>query len=248
MKKSMLTMFLGVATLFCAVSGMHAGEVIADWQFKDATNPGKDSSAAGNNLKLVGGSPKITAGEMTLKGGPTGGVKRDQREYFTCTNEAFNLNDTSFTVECWFKSPTVNYMKLVGTRSTIRPIYKNQFGWAIGLDKASGSISFVLNDKDKKVTVAKTKIIDSTWDGDELNYLVGVRDIKAKTLKLYVNGELVATVTDKCGDISRKGRLDVGFDMYAGYITEGTFAEIKITKGLLTKEEIAKKFKAGPAK
>jgi Concanavalin A-like lectin/glucanases superfamily len=248
MKQSILTAVVGITTLLGVAGGMQAGEVIANWQFKDAANPGKDSTGiAGHTLKVIGGNPEVKAGEITLHGG-TIKMPKEKREYLDCTSKDFDLNGSSFTVECWFKSPNISYMKLVGTRSTIRPIYKTQVGWVLGLSKGNGSIMFILNDKAKKVSVAKIKIMKSTWDLDELNYLVGVRDLKAKTLKLYVNGELVSTVDDKSGDISRDGRLNVGYDLYAGSFVKGTFFEIKISKDVMSAEAIAKQFKAGPAK
>ena len=248
MKKSILTAVVGFMALFGVVSEILAGEVIANWQFKDVANPGKDSSGmTGHTLKVNGANHEIKPGEITFHGG-TIKMPKTKRGYMSCTNKDFDLNDSSFTIECWFKSPDISYMKLVGTRSTIRPQYNDQAGWVLGLSKGNGSIMFILNDKAKKVSVAKIKIMKSTWDLDELNYLVGVRDIKAKTLKLYVNGELVSTVDDKSGDISRNGRLNVGYDLYTGSFVKGTFVEIKISKDVMSAEAIAKQFKAGPAK
>lgn len=225
-------------------------KVIGWWTFLDAQNPGKDSSEKGHQLSICG-KKNITNGEITLKGG-TIKLPKEEQEYLFCIPkiaEKFKFGNDSFSVECWFKSSKIGYTKLVGSRSTIRPLYKKQTGWALGLSKNEGSVIFILNDKDKKMVVAETEINEENWDGKKLNYLVGVRDKAKKELRLYVNGKLVSTTPDTSGDIAGKhARLGLGYDKHTGHFTKGTFAEIKITKDVLSTADVAKKYKTGPSK
>ncbi len=240
MKKMMLMMLLVVGVIF-AGTPITAGEVIGDWQFNDASNPGKDSSTAENELQ-INGKPIVKNGVITLRGGQWK-QPRNEKEFLYNNTKALDLGNESFSVECWFKSPIISYMKLVGTRNTIRPRYKSQRGWALGLSKGNGSIVFVVSDKQQKVADAGIKIAKSSWDGDEWNYLVGIRDRQTKTVKLYLNGKLAATQSDGCGDVTRSGKFNIGYDGYAGCMTQGSFREIKITKGVLTANTIAKNYK-----
>jgi hypothetical protein len=240
MKKLMLTMVLGITTMFCAVNGMHAGEVLGSWQFKDAANIGKDSSGAGNDLK-VNGNPIVEDDGLFLHGG-TVNLPKDEQDYLYNTSPEFDLGNESFSVECWFKTSDVVYNKLVGTRETIRPKYSSKKGWALGLSKGKGAIIFVVNDDKNKYSYSKASITESSWDGDVLNYLVGVRDRESKTLKLYLNGELIATEVDETADITNSGLFSIGLDTYAGSLTEGIIRNVKIQNGVLPETEIAKTY------
>jgi Concanavalin A-like lectin/glucanases superfamily/Glycosyl hydrolase family 20, domain 2 len=220
-----------------------AEEVIGHWEFGDAANPGQDSSAAGNNL-TVNGAPVVNDGTISLRGG-TIALPLAERDFLYSNSSDFELGNESFTVECWFKSPVITYMNLVSTRSTIRPIYTSQSGWSLGLDKSQGAILFVVNDSNNNCTWARVTVPASTWDGDEWNYLVGIRDRANNTVKLYLNNELVDTRTDECGDITKTNNLKIGYDAYTGYLTEGTLKNIRISRGVISATEIASRYEAG---
>jgi hypothetical protein len=217
------------------------GAVIGWWQFDDSANAGKDSSLAGNDL-MINGNPTVEDGGILLHGGSFSQPK-ETREFLYSNSSDFDLGNESFTVECWFKSPMITYMNLVGTRNTIRPGYRGQTGWTLGLSKGKGAIMFVVNDNRQKCTWAGIKISESTWDGDEWNHLVGVRDRAAKTIRLYLNGELVDSKDDLCTDITKHQHLKVGIDGYAGCLTEGSLKQIKISKTVLSSQEIAEQYK-----
>ncbi|MCF6175385.1 MAG: beta-N-acetylglucosaminidase domain-containing protein [Victivallaceae bacterium] len=246
MKKSKswlhLTLLLICGMILTGASNCIAGDnVVGHWQFNDAANPGKDSSAAGNDL-TINGKPIVKDGAISLRGG-TVKLPGAERDFLYSNSSDFDLGNESFTVECWFKSQAITYMELVGTRSTIRPIYPLQVGWALGISKGKGGIIFVINDNRKNCTWATIKVGKSSWDGDEWNYLVGIRDRKANTIKLYLNGKLVDTKTDGCGDITKSKHLRIGYDAYAGWLTEGMLKNIRISKGITSTAEIARHYK-----
>jgi hypothetical protein len=186
-------------------------------------------------------NPVVKDGGLFLHGG-TVKLPGNKQDYLSSVSPEFDLGNESFSVECWFKTSKVVYNKLVGTRETIRPQYTSKKGWALGLSKGNGSIMFVVNDNKNKSSCVKASITESSWDGDVLNYLVGVRDQESKNLKLYLNGKLIATEVDETANISNSGQFSIGLDAYAGSLTEGIVRDIKIRKGVLSEDEIAKAY------
>lgn len=212
--------------------------VVACWKFDDFKKIGKDSSPAKNDL-IIKGAAFSEDGALAIRGGIFR-VVLENKDYIHSTSKDFELGNESFTVECWFKTKKVKYDKLVGTRISIRPLYKNLKGWALGL--STGKALFVVNDDKENCSVAEMKLMNSSWDEDVFNYMVGVRDRKSKKLKLYLNGILVSSVDDIAADISSGENLKIGIDEYAGSVTEGILKNIKIQKKVFSAKEIAEQY------
>ena len=252
MKRIFILGFVFGCFVIGATINCHATEdstVVGWWTFQDAQNPEKDITGGKSKLTICG-PVKLKDGEITLKGG-TIKLPKDEREYMFLTPrlaEKFQFGQDSFSVECWFKSSTIGYTNLVGSR-TMRPKYPKNVGWNLGISKRTGNINFIVNDQKSKLCIAKCKMNEEDWNGQKLNYLVGVRDVAKKEIRLYVNGKLVSTIPDETDDIaSKNARLGIGYDTFAGSFTNGTFAEVKITEGVLSTADVEKNFKAGPAK
>lgn len=245
MKKILLTGVMAVVLFVAASVNCTAGEVLGWWTYQDAANPGKDSSANKFNLKVIGDLAPAN-GEVTLSG-----TKATRMYLKPKLAEDFKLGKKSFAVEVWFKSAKLSkYNRIVGSRGTIRPMLKDeQVGWALGFTRLAANFIFIVNDSEGNMSLTQIPVVKADWDGKKLNYLVGVRDLEKKELRLYLNGKLVATKVDKSGDIAGKNaRLEIGYDAYTGSATNGTYAEVKVSTGALTDAEVAKKFAAGPTK
>ncbi len=221
----------------------YTDNVLGHWEFKDSSNPGKDSSRRKNNL-VVNGSPQISNKTISLRGGSTSIPKKEQ-DYLYTESPIFDLGDDSFSVECWIKTSNITHLELVGTRSTIRPIYPTQIGWALGVSGSKSAIIFLTNDNRGKCTVAKKNLFSSSWDDDDWNYLVGIRDRKAKKLYLYLNGKLVKRKRDRAKILTPSKHLRIGYDYYSGSLTQGKLKNIRITKKVLSAAAIAQRYRAG---
>lgn len=215
-------------------------DVVGFWQFNDTTNKVKDSSKFNNDL-IANGNLIFTNGTVYMHGG-TVKLPRKEQDFLYSKSTDFDLGTESFTVECWFKSSIIGYHKFAGTRNTIRPGYTSQNGWALGLSAGDGKIMFVVNDKNNNKSYAGINIGESSWDGDEWNYYVGVRDITTKKIRLYINGKLATAVDDTCGDITRSSAFTIGYDGYTGALTEGAFGYVKITKGIVSEDTISNEY------
>ena len=150
-------------------------------------------------------------------------------EYVDCgSDSSLDVGTNDFSVSAWFKVSTKggsDYHDIVAKGNTLG----SGDGWGICLVESDMKIFF-----DTNGDVARQNAITSAnaWDFDKWYQCVGTRSNSADTLKLYLNGVLVATnasaTNNDLGDASlnfrignsQSGRETKGYICNSGYWNE----------------------------
>ena len=162
--------------------------------------------------------------------------------------EQLDINDNSFTVEFWMNSSSSAdaYLLLYGSIQSKYPT-----GNWFGVEHKNGdTFRFSIDDDVTKTEVgiadASTRVFDGNW-----HHIVGVRDVAAKTLSLYIDGELAEAKTDvETGAIVCPGENLVigGTDTYnADNSYNGLLDELYIYRGTLTASKVKEHYEAKAA-
>ena len=187
---------------------------------------------------LDGNDDTLTvAGDFTTSGGLIGKsaiVCDGTGDYVTVTDHAtldFNASG-DVTLDCWVKAGTT------GNDHNHEIIEKQDSGtgarWQFMYMHSADTIEFVISDGSGSATALYTGARAALYD-DKWHNLVGVRDA-GSTLKLYLDGKLIASATDTEGDISNNGALLIGKGGTAEF--QGTIARVSVWAEALTAAKI----------
>lgn len=153
-------------------------------------------------------------------------------------NEVLDFRDESFSISVWLKSEilTGNSIYLINKGSFSADETAGTNGKWYGIEIKNNELRFAVDDNSNKsqATLANVNgLLEETWA-----HIVAVRDTQDGNLKLYVNGEMLASTSDVTGSISQE------IDLYVGSSTSGTgtiagiLDELKLFNYALSGEEV----------
>ena len=144
------------------------------------------------------------------------------------TQEAYDrmqLGTGDFSIEMWFNSRD-DAAYLFHKGSMAESVSTGASGKWVGIEYKNGDLKFAIDDN---ITKSEAKVAASAWFDGEWHHLVAVREGASKTLKIYIDGSLMAQSADTTGDISDNdellviGNVNVSFDnLYKGLLDELT--------------------------
>jgi hypothetical protein len=163
--------------------------------------------------------------------------------------DAISLGIESFSVELWFKSSggAVDWY-LINKGSFAQNSTTGATGKWFGIQYnkigSNDRLTWAIDDNVTKTYIdikPGSAYFNNTW-----NQVVGVRDVTADKLYVYVNGILKGSTTDNTGNIAQNenivlGNTNVNFVNAFG----GSIDEVSIYKGALTGEEVLNNYQMG---
>lgn len=194
----------------------------------------------------VAGAPVASlSGETTpakVDGMKGGAAEFDGTHYYVQpAYDDIQLGSGDFTVEFWMKSnDDAAYVFHKGSHAANSET--GATGKWVGLELKNGVLYFAIDDNVTKCQ-AYTKNADAYFN-NEWHHVVMVRDTFENKLRLFVDGEEVATADDNTGDISDNneslilGNYNVNFDN--GFT--GTLDEFTIYRGAMPAEKVAERY------
>lgn len=194
-----------------------------------------------STVNTVYGQAVATGTPAQAEGKKNGGVSLDGASYYTQeAYEKIQLGTKDFTIEMWFKS-TDDAAYLLHKGSMAANAGTGATGKWFGIEFKGGNLKFAIDDN---VAKSEASAPASAYFNGEWNHLVCVRDGYTKTLKMYINGVLVAESADNTGDISDNnelfviGNVNVNFNnMFAGVMDELTIYE-----GAMNAKKVAERY------
>ncbi|HTN19990.1 MAG TPA: LamG-like jellyroll fold domain-containing protein [Pelobium sp.] len=168
------------------------------------------------------------------------------------------LDKSSFSVSFWMKADaslfpagsTSSYLLCKG--SITENAATGATGKRFNVEFKSGQFRFAIDDNVKKSELGydiTTDLFNNTWQ-----HAVIIRDVSAKTLKLYINGALKATKTDETGGIGEASALVVGNIGELEFLSsanapapyKGQLDELKIFNYALTPQQVLEQYVVSP--
>lgn len=185
-----------------------------------------DEISGAQTANSVFGQAEAVGSPVTVAGVKGNAAEFDGKSYFT--QEAYDevqLGTKDFTIEFWMKS-TDNAAYIFHKGSISPSNVSGATGKWVGLELKGGLLKFAVDDN---VSKSEASAEAASYFNGEWTHVVCVRDSYTKTLKLYVNGTLIAEASDVTGDISDNnepltvGNVNQTFDNYfTGAIDEFT--------------------------
>jgi hypothetical protein len=123
------------------------------------------------------------------------------------------FDQNAFTLSLWTRIPANTYTSANGKDSYL--IQKGTFeattGKWYGLQLRDGVLTFAIDDGVTKTDVAfRVTAAPNNLFNDQWQHIVAIRDVDTKTLKLYLNGTLVASKAYTTGSIGKADALLLG--------------------------------------
>ena len=194
---------------------------------------------------LISGSATAVGGTPTTVRGVSGtALYLDGSVYLTQpAYDAFVLGSNDFTVELWLRSTDdAAYILHKGTLKA-NTTTGDQGKW-IGLEYKASNLRFSVDDDVKKSEVV---VPASDYFNNEWAHVALVRDTYAKTIGIYINGELAGEGTDGTGSVTDQNDLlvigNVNVDFYNTYV--GAIDELTAWDGALSSADIRAHYQAG---
>ncbi|MDE5785907.1 MAG: LamG domain-containing protein, partial [Duncaniella sp.] len=158
--------------------------------------------------------------------------------------DALQFGTDDFTIEFWMKSTgsnTVDYY--IFHKGSIANNGNGTTGNWVGLEYKNGLLKFAIDDDAVKTEASASG--ESCFDGN-WHYVVCVREGVTKTIRLFVDGQLLAETADGTGAINDDmedfviGNVNVAFDCRFN----GQLDEFKVSKGALPAARILANYEA----
>lgn len=157
--------------------------------------------------------------------------------------DLIQLGSNPFTVEFWFRSDDdAAYLIHKGSIKADADAGTTGNWW--GVELKSGALNFAIDDDATKSGIKVNdcnKYFDNQW-----HYMVCVRDNVSKTIKLYVDAQLIGEVTDGTGAIADNNEPlvigNVAVDLNNFY--KGAIDELSIYSGAMPADQIALNYAA----
>lgn len=227
----------------------------------NATIEGSINVRVNTSIELIGYYPFETVGETTpnlianqkataaggngeaVEGKKGNALKLNGSNYYV--QEAYDLiefGDKSFTIEFWINSTDdAAYILNKGAIAS-----SNGGNW-VGLEYKNGALRFAVDDDVTKSEVQWAEgstIFDGNW-----HHVVLARDVVAKTLFMYVDGELKNSADDKTGAINSDGQTlvigNVNYD-FNNFFT-GMLDELTIYRGVMSASKVKEHYETSGA-
>ena len=219
-------------------------EIIAYYPFEEADEktPNSIASQYATQEKSNGAFSGTYVGGEVVEGKVGKALKLSGKSvYVQDPYEEFEITDNSFSVEFWMNSSSVadTYLLLYGS---IQSPSGNWFGFE---HKNKDTFRFSIDDDINKTEVgiadASSKVFDGNW-----HHIAAVRDFDAKTLTLYIDGEIAESKSEVVtGAINCPGeKLVIGgtdtYNLDSSY--NGIIDELYIYRGALTTSKVREHF------
>ncbi len=158
-------------------------------------------------------------------------------DYVDCgSDSSLDVGTNDFSVSAWCKVSTKggsDYHDIVAKGNTLE---SSGDGWGISLVESNKTIYFdTLGDVGRQNAISPT----SSWDFDKWYHIVGTRSNSTNTLKLYLDGVLVATNTsatnDDLGDASINFKIGTS---ESSRETKGNISEVAYYNSVLTANQV----------
>ena len=133
--------------------------------------------------------------------------------------------------------------QFIGKRNTNREIYRST-GYSIGSDRIGHRWRFTIEDDAGQCVslVAPMKQPLHHW-----HYLVGVRDVAAREVRLYIDGQLAKSAPDTTGNIASAQPVRLAWDRMTGFRFLGFLDEVCVWGRARSAEDVSRDHKAGRA-
>ena len=215
-------------------------QLLAHYSFENAGETVK------NDLNPEGAAAKSGQG-TTVEGKIGNALSLDGKAcYVQKPYDLIDFADNSFTIEYWMNSSaTAAYILHKGSISANKT--NGDSGHWVGMELKNGELRFAIDDNDEEGGKTQLGWSDgqSVFDG-KWHHVVAVRDVAAKMLFLYVDGQLVESCNDNTGTLKCGaedfviGNVNVGFDNpYKGLLDE-----LSIYRGAMSASKVAEHFQA----
>ena len=149
----------------------------------------------------------------------------------------------SLTVECWVLVMGHGWNQFIGKRNTNREIYRS-IGYSIGSDRIGHRWRFTIEDDAGRcvsVTAPMKKPLHH-W-----HHLVGVRDVAAREVRLYIDGQLARSAPDTTGNIATAQPVRLAWDRMTGFRFWGFLDEVRVWSRTRSADDISRGYNAGLA-
>lgn len=215
-------------------------QLLAHYSFENAGETVK------NDLNPEGAAAKSGQG-TTVEGKIGNALSLDGKAcYVQKPYDLIDFADNSFTIEYWMNSSaTAAYILHKGSISANKT--NGDSGHWVGMELKNGELRFAIDDNDEEGGKTQLGWSDgqSVFDG-KWHHVVAVRDVAAKMLFLYVDGQPVESCNDNTGSLKCGaedfviGNVNVGFDNpYKGLLDE-----LSIYRGAMSASKVAEHFQA----
>lgn len=174
------------------------------------------------------------------------GTPTNQHVKFTSTESA-EIGQEAFSVELWFKAPALassHDIYLMHKGSHTASSATGATGRWFGLQVKNNTMYFGIDDD---VTKSVVSVAGASYFNDAWHHVVCVRDVDAKKLLLYIDGELKVSGDDKtAGSIASAEDLVIG-NCNVNFNTpyKGLLDEFSIFNHVLEPTVIGSRYKAG---
>ena len=201
---------------------------------------GTSTPNVGHDDAIVKGTPSVVTGVV---GNAMELTKNDQRVSIMAYDE-LQLKSDDLTIEFWMKSTAANTVdQYLFHKGSISNDGGGTTGNWIGLEYKNGLLKFAIDDDEVKTeaSVSGEPYFDGKW-----HYIVCVREGITKTIRMFVDGQLIAETADGTGSINDAmesfciGNVNVNYNCrYTGAIDE-----FKVSKGALPAARILANYEA----
>lgn len=152
--------------------------------------------------------------------------------------------DKSFSIELWFNSTAADKNCYLLNKGVIS--HDKGSGKWYGIEYKGGELRFALDDDNIKNQVAykgANKYFDGKW-----HHIVAVRDVVAKHIFLYVDGELIADDNDGTGSITSPTEpLVIGDVTDFNSTYDGLIDELTLYRGVMSASKVKEHFDCASA-
>ncbi|MDE6334076.1 MAG: Por secretion system protein [Muribaculaceae bacterium] len=216
------------------------------------TEPIELEPLAAFSFEQIGAAtPNSVHGEAVAHGAPaaTDGIAGSAvtldgtSDYFTQqAYDKIQLGTRDFTIEMWLRS-TDDAAYIIHKGSMNADQTGSTSGKWVGLEYKNGDLKFAIDDNTTKseAKVAATQCFDGLW-----HHIVAVRESATASLRLYIDGRLMALAPDATGHISDNneplviGNVNISFDNPL----KGDIDELSIMGGAMSANKVAERYEA----
>jgi len=209
---------------------------IAYWKFDetDGTTASSEGDSSLNGVLTNMGASSWTDGILN------GALSFDGSDEYVLVphGEVLDFRDESFSISAWLKSETLagNSMFLIHKGSFSADETAGTNGKWYGIEIKNNELRFAIDDNVNK-SQATLSNVNGLLEGKWV-HIAAVRDTEDGNLKLYVNGEMLASISDGTGSISQDIDLYLGNSSTGSGTIAGILDELKLFNYALSGEEV----------
>lgn len=191
----------------------------------------------------VSGAATVHGSPALVEGVQGNAVRLDGTSDYL-TQEAYSqmqLGTGDFTIELWLSS-TDDAAYIFHKGSMAENASTGASGKWVGLEYKNGELKFAIDDNAAK---SEAKVSASQYFDGEWHHIVAVREGASKTLRLYIDGRLMAQSADTTGDISDNDELIVIGNVNTGFDNplKGCLDELTVYSGAMSANRVSENYR-----